>query len=311
VHLEWLRVFREVALRGSLTAAAEALGYTQPTLSRQLTALEKEMGARLFDRLPRGVRPTEAGRNLLVHAEAVLDRVEVARRSLDALRTLDAGRLRIGAFESADATLVPQAVAAFRAAHPQVELSLVEGNSSAHVDKLRAGEIDVAVVSAYPQQPLDTSQLELHHLMEDALLVALPSGHRLAKRRTLRLVELAEESWVEGFPDSAATLAETGLRAGFRPRIDFAVREWTAKLGFVAAGLGIALVPQLTATATRAGITLVPLRAADTPVRTVHAATWRGGTRTAAVDAFLPCLDQVAKTLLTPAVRRKAEQITW
>ncbi|MEU4193639.1 LysR substrate-binding domain-containing protein [Kribbella sp. NPDC026611] len=297
MNLEWLEVFREVAVRGSLTAAAETLGYTQPTLSRQLTALEKEMGARLFDRLPRGVRLTDAGQSLLAHAEAVLDRVELARQSLDALRTLDAGRLRIGAFESADATLVPQALADFRTTHPQVELSLVEANTSALVDRLRAGEVDLAVLSAYPQQGLDTSRLELHYLMKDALLVALPDGHRLAHRRTLRLAELAEESWVEGFPDSAATLHETASRAGFRPRIDFAVREWTAKLGFVAAGLGIALVPRLAATATRPGITLVPLRATDTPVRTVYAATSRGVTDTPAVTAFRSCLDQVAKTL--------------
>ncbi|MFF0268885.1 LysR family transcriptional regulator [Kribbella sp. NPDC004536] len=296
MNLEWLAIFREVARQGSLTAAAETLGYTQPTLSRQLSALEKDVAARLFDRLPRGVRLTEAGRTLLSHTEAVLDRVEVARQSLDALRTLDAGRLRIGAFESADADLVPRALAAFRTAHPGVELSLIEGNSGTQVERLRAGEIDVAVVSAYPHQPLD-SRLELRHLMDDALLVALPGDHRLARRRSVRFAELADESWVEGFPDSLTVLQEAGLRAGVRPRVTFPVREWTAKLGYVAAGLGVALVPRLSAGAVRPGVALVPLRTTDAPVRTVHAATWRDAAHEPAVAAFLPYLEEAATEL--------------
>lgn len=297
MNLEWLAIFREVARQGSLTAAAATLGYTQPTLSRQLSALEKEMAVRLFDRLPRGVRLTDAGRSFLVHAEGVLDRVEVARQSLDALRTLSAGRLRFGAFESAGTTLVPRALAAFQAAHPQVELSLVEGGSSTQIERLRTGEIDLAVLSAYPHQPLDADQLELHHLMDDALLIALPADHRFATRRSLHFAELADERWIEGFPDALMTLHEAGVRAGIRPQVGFAVREWPAKLGFVAAGLGITLVPLLAAEATRPGVRLVPLRAADAPVRAVQAATWRGLTRPPAVTAFLPYLERTAEDL--------------
>jgi DNA-binding transcriptional LysR family regulator len=92
-------------------------------------------------------------------------------------------------------------------------------------------------------QKLDTRHLDLHHLLNDPLMVALPAGHRVAHRKTLRLAELAGESWIEGFPDSSQSLAEACQRAGFRPRVEFAVREWTAKQGFVAAGLGLALVP--------------------------------------------------------------------
>src|SRR6266540_1181515 len=114
VNLAWLEVFREVALRGSLTAAGQALGYTQSAVSRQVSALEKATGAHLFDRLPRGVQLTEEGRCLLAHAEAVLERMRAAQQALEALRDLDAGRLRVGAFDSADAALVPRALAAFR-----------------------------------------------------------------------------------------------------------------------------------------------------------------------------------------------------
>jgi DNA-binding transcriptional LysR family regulator len=198
MNLAWLEVFREVALRGSLTAAGEALGYTQSTVSRQISTLETATGATLLDRRPRGVRLTEEGRCLLAHAEAVLERMRAAREALEALRSLEAGRLRVGAFDSADAALVPRAMAAFREAHPKVSLSLVEGGTAVQLGRLRNGEIDVAVVSAYPHQTLDAGGFDLHHLLDDPLLVALPGGHRLARRKTLRLAELADQSWIEG-----------------------------------------------------------------------------------------------------------------
>jgi DNA-binding transcriptional LysR family regulator len=277
-------------------------------VSRQILALEQATGAHLFDRLARGVRLSEEGRRLLSHAEAILERLRAAQQDLEALRDLDAGRLRVGAFDSADAALVPRALAAFRTAHPKVALSLVEGVTSVQLDRLRNGEIDVAVVSAYPHQhrrpTLDTGQLHLQHLLDDPLLVALPAGHRLAaasargKGRALRLAQLAGERWIEGFPESSQTLTEACLRAGFRPQLDFQARDWTAKQGFVAAGLGLALVPLLAATATRPDIVLCPLHPNDAPVRTVHAATWHG-TTAPPVTAFLNHLHTAARDLPT------------
>jgi DNA-binding transcriptional LysR family regulator len=308
VELAWLATFREVAVRGSLSAAAQTLGYTQPAVSRQISALEQATGAHLFDRLPRGVRLTDEGRCLLAHAEAVLDRVDVARQALDDLRNLDAGRLRAGAFDSADAELVPRALAAFRMAHPSVSSSVLEGNSAALLDRLQNGEIDVAVISAYPHQTRDTGHLDLHHLLDDPFLVALPAGHPLARpgHKALRLAELAGESWIEGFPDSSQTLTDACLRAGFRPRIDFTVREWTAKQGYVAAGLGLALVPFLAASAIRPGIVLHPLHPDDAPVRGIYAATCRAITVPPPVTAFLDCLDAAVQELRTAATQTSA-----
>lgn len=305
MDLAWLTVFREVAARGSLSGAAQHLGCTQPAVSRQISALEQATGAHLFDRLPRGVRLTDEGRCLLAHAEAVLDRIAAARQDLENIRDLDAGRLRTGAFDSADAALVPTALAAFRTAHPGVSLSLLEGNSAALIARLENGEIDVAVISAYPHQTLDTSHLGLRRLLDDPLMVALPAGHRLAgaDRTPLRLGELAAESWIEGFPDSSRALTDACLRAGFHPRIDFTAREWTAKLGFVSAGLGLTLVPFLAASAIRPGIVLRPLHPDDAPVRGVYAATWRAIAAPPPVTAFLDCLEAAARDLRTAAMR--------
>lgn len=266
-----LTVFREVALRGSFTAAAKSLRYTQSAVSRQIAALEDDVSAALFDRLARGVRLTDEGRCLLSHAEAVLDRLDAARADLAALRQVDTGRLRIGAFSTAEAVLVPRAMAAFRSAHPKVELSLSDGLSATHAARLVAGELEVAVLAGAP-----APDLECHHLLDDPLLVALPVDHRLAARRTLRLTELAAESWIAGSTTVEDTLIGACLRSGFRPAVRYVVQEWTAKQGLVAAGLGITLVPGLAAGALRPDILVKRLRAEETTSRPIYAATRPG-----------------------------------
>src|SRR5256885_570107 len=252
MEIVWLRVFREVARQGSFTAAANALRYTQSAVSRQIAALESDTGAALFDRVPRGVRLTDEGRCLLGHAEVVLGRLDAARRDLAALRDLDVGRLRIGAFATADAALVPRAMAAFHARYPEVRLSLAEGLSPVQISQLRAGELDIALISVPPGRSLDTDGLELTHLLDDPMLVALPREHRLARRRTLRLAELGGENWIAGWQNPEDTLLATALPAGFEPEIRYVVPGWSAKLGLVAAGLGVTLVPGLAAGTARA-----------------------------------------------------------
>lgn len=293
MELAWLEVFREVAGRGSLTGAAQALGYTQPAVSRQMTALEKSTGTRLFDRLPRGIRLTEEGRCLLGHAEAVLDRVRAARLDLAALRDLEAGRVRIGAIDSANAVLIPRMLAALRAAHPKLALSAAEGTTPTLLDRIRDGELDVAVISDAEAQPTDPGPYDLRELLDDPLLVALPEDHRLAGAGPMRLADLAEESWIEGFPGGSQLLIDACRRVGFRPRIDFAPREWIAKQGFVAAGLGLALVPLLAAGSVIPGLVLRRLHPDDAPVRRIRAVTLRAVATTPAVAA---CLDHLTAT---------------
>ncbi|MFH9347575.1 LysR family transcriptional regulator [Kitasatospora sp. NPDC017646] len=286
MDMAWLDVFRTVAHLGSFTAAGERLGYTQSAISRQIATLEAELGTPLFDRLARGVRLTEHGRTLLPHAEALLARLDTTRRDLLALTELGAGRLRVGAFDSANAELVPSALAAFRAAHPQVEIALTEGLTAHLLEQLADGAIDLAVVASYSQDAHDSDQFDLQPLLDDPVLVALPRGHRLAGRRRLRLAELADEPWIAARRHPESTLLAACLRSGFQPRIEYAVGAWTAKLGLVAAGLGPTLIPSLAARAARPDIALVPLHPLDTPVRHVSTATRKGRQIAPAVAAF-------------------------
>lgn len=287
VETRLLEVFRVVAAHGSISAAARDLRFTQSAVSRQIAVLEAEIGAPLFDRLPRGVTLTEEGRELLPHAEAVLDRLATARRDLDDLRGLARGRLRVGAFPTAVAALVPRAMASFRSAYPKVSLSLVEGLTPRLLERLLAEDADVAVVSTSPGGELDHERFALRHLLDERLRVAVARDHRLARRRTVRLADLAEEAFVVGSATAERSLLRASLPAGFRPRIDLVAAEWTGKLGCVAAGLGVALVPALAVRGTPADIALLDLHPDDESVRQVFAATVRGRTPPPAVTRFL------------------------
>src|SRR5437764_3499949 len=148
-----LRVLREVAQQGSFSAAGESLGYTQSAVSQQIAALERETGSALVERNARGVRLTDAGRALVEHADGILARVAAAEEELDAIAGLRGGRLRLASFPTAGATLVPLAIAEFSHRHPGVELSLVEAEVEESIPRLKAGELDVALIFEYSSLP--------------------------------------------------------------------------------------------------------------------------------------------------------------
>lgn len=303
VSTVWLRAFLEVAHHGSFTRAARTLGWTQSAVSRQISSLESALGgAPLFDRLPRGVRLTEAGRVLVPHAETVVEALHGAGRELAALREVAGGRLRFGAFATADAGLVPQALAAFRARHPRVRVSREEGFTPGLLDRLTAGHLDLAVVSTTGGASLDA--FDLHHLLDESLYVAVPAGHELAGGGPVRLGRLADADWISGSARPEGTLLDAALRQGFRPRVAHVVAEWTAKQGYVAAGLGVALVPALAAESVRPDVVLLPVRDEGAPVRVVYAATVRGRTAVPAVGAFVEALRAAAGRIAWPAAEQ-------
>jgi molybdate transport repressor ModE-like protein len=275
-----LRVLREVALRGSFSAAAEALTYSQSAVSQQIAALEREAGTRLVERNGRGIRLTDAGRALVRRADAILVELAAADAELQAIAGLQGGRVRVSTFASAATSLLPAAVTTFRAAHPavQVELSLVEATDEA-VGGLRTGRADLVLVARPAGQPLG-DQVEAHLLFEDPMLAVLPGGHRLARRPTLHLDDLAAEPWVLGGGPGCsdrATILRACHAAGFEPRVtvDFPTDDYNATQGMVAAGAGVTLLPRLALAVPRDDLTVRPLAGAG-PSRDVVAALRRG-----------------------------------
>jgi DNA-binding transcriptional LysR family regulator len=298
LSLTGLRVLREVAASGSFTAAAASLGYTQSAVSRQVASLESAAGTPLFEREARGVTPTDAGAVLLRHAGTVLDEVDQAQRELEGLSATATGRLRVGAFPTAVASLLPRALAAFRLRRPGVDVALREGSSPSQLGRVRSGTADLAVIGVLPgaRRPRD-ARLLLEHLGDDPLLLAVGSGHRLARRRSVDIDDLGGETWVAASPKADDTFLGAWQWADWRPRVGYVAREWTAKLGLVAANLGVTIVPGLAADAVRADVALIRLRSARPVSREVLVATRSGAAPSPAVAAFVELLHEAAAEL--------------
>jgi molybdate transport repressor ModE-like protein len=299
LELKHLRVFREVAERGSFSAAAETLSYSQPAVSQQIAALERAAGAKLVDRAPGGVRLTAAGRSLMRHAEAILARLAEAEEELEAIEGLRAGTVRLASFPTGGASLIPPATAAFHDRHPGVELSLSMAEAWEARELVRSGEVDIALLLESGFEPdAQNDRIERIHLLDDPMYVALPADHPLASKRKVRLASLHDETWMHGShtetscPDAAIFLRACHA-AGFEPRIVLENDDYAAIQGFVAAGVGVSLIPQLALQSVRDDIAIRPL-APPGVARRVVAATPAGAHRSPATAAMLEILREVS-----------------
>jgi DNA-binding transcriptional LysR family regulator len=291
-----MRVLREVAVRGSFSAAAEALSFTQSAISQQIAALERETGAVLVERSARGVRLTDAGRALVRHTDAVLARLTEAEAELEAIAGLRGGRVRMAAFESAAATLMPPAIAEFRSRHPAVELSMVLAEPEDALPQLRSGELELAVVfDGGTAESVSHEGLELVELLEDPLYLVMSADHPLARKRTIRLADLAQEPWIGGPADCECTalIRRSCAVAGYDPRITFEIDDYGAVQGLVAAGVGVSLIAEMGLSPVRDDIVVRSL-GRDTPMRRVYAAAHDGGYRSPATAAMLDVLREIA-----------------
>jgi DNA-binding transcriptional LysR family regulator len=292
-----LNVLREVIDKGSFSAAADALSYSQSAVSQAIATLEGELGAPLIERDRRGVRPTPAGAALAAHAEGILARMNDAEAEVAAIAGGRGGRLRIASFPTAGATLMPQAVARFRAAHPGVEVSLAEGESEEIAPRLRGGDFEIVVLFEFVGvgERLGAG-MRRFELLDDPLHLALPAQHPLAGRRKLRLEDLREESWVQ--TSAASPCARHVVRschaAGFEPRVSFESDDYQTVQGLVAAGVGVALIPQLALSTVRPDIRIRSLDPGS-PVRKVFAATPRAAAVTPAVATMLDVLREISR----------------
>lgn len=261
VSLVGLRVLREVAERGSFTAAAAALGYTQSAVSRQVAALETATRTPVFARRQGGVELTDAGRVLLRHAAVVLNALDEADRELSGVAPAH-GAVRLGAFASAGAHLVPRALAALARAHPGIDVTTREAASPALARSLRAGSIDLAVLALAPPfraPDAESPRLHLDTLREVELMVAVPATHPLAARTALGLADLRGQRWIASRSTGAEAVLGVWPGLDERPRIAHVTRDWLAKLHLVAAGCGLTTTPSLLAAVLPAGVRLLPV----------------------------------------------------
>jgi DNA-binding transcriptional LysR family regulator len=269
VSLVALRVFREVAERGTFTAAAGALGYTQSAVSRQIASLERAAGAALLERRREGVQLTEPGQVVLRTAAEVLDRVDATGRELAGLPAAG-GTVRLGWFPSAGAVLLPRAISAVRRSHPSITVITREGSTPALVRALRTGSLDLALIASVPPfRPPDAQSpaLKLDTLAERSLRLAVPASHPLAAHDSVDVDDLRGQRWIAGPPSSNELLMGVWPGLDERPVIAHQVRDWLAKLQLVAAGVGLTTISASMASAAPPGVRVVTVRGGSKELR--------------------------------------------
>ncbi|MEV0396969.1 LysR family transcriptional regulator [Polymorphospora rubra] len=267
-----MQVLRAVVTSGSVTAAAAHLGYTPSAVSQQVAALEREVGIALLERVGRGVRPTAAGRLLTGHAAVIGRYVAEAETALADLRAGRTGRLTIHYFASVGPTLLAPALARLRREHPGVTIDPRLIGSGDPLPDVERGDADLAIVVRRPGDAPPPG-IRVVHLHDDTYRAVVPGGHPLAARRVIDLVDLAGEPWVGSEPAGPCLepIIDACAAAGFTPDFVAQSEDYATAQGFVAAGLGVGLVPRLGLGTRHPGVTVRPVRHPE-PVRAIHVA---------------------------------------
>jgi molybdate transport repressor ModE-like protein len=296
VELRHLAALQAIAEYGSFGRAAEALGYTQSAVSQQLAQLEKLVGQRLVER-PAGTRPaqlTEAGRMLLLHADAIVARLRAARADLSALASGEAGALRVGAFQSAGARLLPQLLRRFSEAWPRVEVSLTEGEDDVLLAELAAGTLDLAFLVL----PISSGPIETTELLRDPYVLVTQADSPLARRRTPPgFADIARLPLVGYRACIGARQVEARMRAaGVEPDFAFRSDDNATIQEMVAAGIGVAVIPRLTVNEGDSRIALIDLEG-RMPPRLIGLAWHRDRYRPPAADAFVEAARDLCREL--------------
>jgi DNA-binding transcriptional LysR family regulator len=273
-----LRVLRQIAESGSFTAAATRLGYTQSAVSRQAASLERSAGTTLFERRPDGVRLTPAGLTLLRHAGTILDCLTAAERDLNGA-VPQTELVRLGLFLSAGAAILPPSLARLAATDPQITVRTTEGTTPSLIRALRAGSIDLAVLTSRPpHRPLDGESPRLHveTVADTELVVAAHSTGEFAGRTAVHIDELVDAPWIATPASNAEPLL--GIWPGLpgRPDIVHCARDWLTKLQLVAGGFGVTTVPSRLSPLLPPGVSLLHVEGAPPEIRRVLVARLPG-----------------------------------
>jgi DNA-binding transcriptional LysR family regulator len=281
LDLRRLKVLREVALRGSFSAAATELMFSPSAVSQQIAQLEREVGMPLVERKSTGIELTQAGQLLLGHANAILARASDAEEELRQLGDGAIGQLRVGAFASATASLMPEIIPTFRGVHPRVEIRLVEQDRKECLEDLRHGELDLAVVVATPEPALP-GVVEMP-LLDDTIDVLLPLNHRLANAPAVALEDLGGEPWADC---SGSPVLKHFAALGIEPEVVFHSDHHRVVEGIVAGGVAVAFIPRLAQPVHRRDVVVKSI-APPAPVRPVGLAVRAGDHRAAAVTTMI------------------------
>jgi DNA-binding transcriptional LysR family regulator len=271
LDLRRLSTFREVAERQSFSAAADALDYTQSSVSQQISTLEAQLGVTLIDRGSRPITATALGEIALARATELLDQATSVERELADLSRGESGTVRLAGFFTAWATFLPKAVAAFSRAHRSVQLELHQMEPDPGLRGVRAGDLDVVVTYRFSPPREDDGAFAWTHLLDDPYAVALPADHRLAGRAEVGLCDLAEERWIS--PPADDPYAELLRRlcrehGGFQPNVTYETGDIAMAQPLVAAGMAVAMLPALGLVPRQAGVIVRPLPDAP-PARSV------------------------------------------
>ncbi len=299
---------KAIADEGSFTGAAIALGFTQPAISQMVRRLEQRTGTILVERYGRQVRLTEAGQILARHAVGVLAALDAAEEEISAIAGLRAGRVRLMAFPSSSATLVPKALAILKQRHPDVTIHFTEAEPPESLAALRSGDADVAVAFAYEGMDLgeleeDLSMLVTRRLLDDEVRLVVPKTHPLAGGTVAQLSDFSADEWIAGCPRCRGHLLSLANHSGFVPNVAFETEDYVAVIGLVAAGLGVALVPDLILTAARQDDDVVALPLNPASRRQILAVTTADMQRVPAVAAALDALCESAGVPREPTLQ--------
>ncbi len=296
LNVNRMRVLREVAARGSIAAAAEALYLSPSAVSQQMSTLEREAGVELLERAGRGVRLTPAGERLVTYTEQVLAVLEEAQADVDAVAHGVAGRVHTSAFPTAARTLLVPALARLKAAYPRLQLRMIDLEPEEGIPLLRIGELDILLTYEFEMLPprLDPG-LERVPLLSEPMAIALPVSHPLAAG-PVRIADLRDDAWIVGRDGSP--FLEVQIRvaneAGYEPKVDMHSNDYQVILAAVEAGLGVALVPPMARFADYPGVAF--RQPADMEIRRHVVALIRRGSGTSpAVAAALGAIKSVAR----------------